>query len=479
VFFSARAAQGTFAELWAIDTEPGVVSVGDVVLMEGDSVTTATFPVTLSAPSTTPVSVAYVTVSASAQPGSDFVPRSGTLTFAPGTTALTVPVDVVGDLRDEADESFTLELAPVRGSSIADGRGVAIIVDDDASSARLGPSQSVAEGDGGVSQTQVAVTLTTRDGQPTVVPTTVGFATENGTALFFSDYQEASGTVTFPAGTPSGATSPIAIGILGDVLDETDEFFAVRLNQSGSAAVDETPARITILDDDGAGSTPIVELSHGSCLRSTLAPPPGGVDERDFYVTRQDRYASYEAVIDEAGGAALPIQLERLDSTGVWVEQIARTVGTGGSVSLSWTVDPFLVFVPAIQRLRVRSAGCTSACGPNDTYRIRFYDTTLSAARFNNTGTQRTSLILQNASADTVSGRVYLWGSSGSLLPGPTFDIAPWGTFEADTAASYPGISGSLTVAHDGRYGALTGKAVTLDPATGATFEAPLTAKPR
>jgi hypothetical protein len=253
----------------------------------------------------------------------------------------------------------------------------------------------------------------------------------------------------------------------------------VRLNQGGSASVDETPARATILDDDGAGSTPFVELSHGSTVRTTLAPPPGGVDERDFYLVRQDRYASYEAVIDEAAGAALPILLERLDAAGSWVEQTARVVGTGASVSLSWwnLDDPWTV--PAYRRLRVRSEGCASACSSNDTYRIRFYETTLSAARFNNTGTQRTSLILQNASADTVSGRLYLWREFGQLLLGPSFEIAPWGTFEADTAASYPGRSGSLTVVHDGRYGSLTGKAVTTDPTTGATFEAPLSARPQ
>jgi hypothetical protein len=36
-----------------------------------------------------------------------------------------------------------------------------------------------------------------------------------------------------------------------------------------------------------------------------------------------------------------------------------------------------------------------------------------------------------------------------------------------------------MTVAHDGAYGALAGKAVALEPATGFTFDTPLVPRPR
>jgi ELWxxDGT repeat protein len=481
VFFAVLASTANLTELWAVDVAPGVVSVGDLIVSEGDAASTATFAVRLNAPSPTPVRVGYVTVAGSAQAGSDFVPRSGTLTFPPGTTELTLDVEVVGDLRDEADESFTLELAPVRGTTIADGRAVAIVLDDDASSARLGPGPSVAEGDSGTTDVLLGITLTTRDGQPTVIPTTVGFSTADGTTAGSSDYEVVfGGTVTFPAGTPSGATSNIPVRIVGDVYDETDEFFTVGLDPSGSASVDGTRVRVTILDDDGVAAGPLVELAHGSSLRATFAAPPGGGDERDFYVLQQDRYGSYEAVIDEVGGSALPVVLERLDHSGVWAEQIASAVGTGSSVSLSWNNVWFTPYpLPVNQRLRVRSGGCTSACSPNDTYRIRFYDTTLRSPRFSNKGTQRTSVILQNASADPVQGLLILWDDSGAWLEDLPFAIVPFGTFAVDTAGREPGRSGSLTVVHDGRYGSLTGKAITVDPATGATFESPISAKPR
>jgi hypothetical protein len=40
----------------------------------------------------------------------DYVARSGTLTFAPGETTKTITIDVKGDSKREADETFYLDL---------------------------------------------------------------------------------------------------------------------------------------------------------------------------------------------------------------------------------------------------------------------------------------------------------------------------------------------------------------------------------
>jgi hypothetical protein len=47
------------------------------------------------------------------------------------------------------------------------------------------------------------------------------------------------------------------------------------------------------------------------------------------------------------------------------------------------------------------------------------------------------------------------------------------------SVAGLPGQSGSITLTHDGAYGALAGKAVALEPATGLSFDSPLSCKPR
>ena len=55
-----------------------------------------------------------------------------TLTFAPGETTQTITVPVNGDVLDEADETFFVNLSSPVNATIADGQGVGTITDDDA-----------------------------------------------------------------------------------------------------------------------------------------------------------------------------------------------------------------------------------------------------------------------------------------------------------------------------------------------------------
>ncbi|OGF26218.1 MAG: hypothetical protein A2V63_07425, partial [Candidatus Eisenbacteria bacterium RBG_19FT_COMBO_70_11] len=89
-----------------------VVAVNDVSLTEGDAGTaTATFSVTLSAPSASPVEVVAETRDSSALAGHDYVAVGpDTLRFSPLVTSLPFQVQVVGDTRDEFDERFLVRL---------------------------------------------------------------------------------------------------------------------------------------------------------------------------------------------------------------------------------------------------------------------------------------------------------------------------------------------------------------------------------
>jgi hypothetical protein len=63
------------------------------------------------------VTVGYATTDGTATAPADYTATSGTLTFAPGETAKTVTVAVVGDTVFEGDETFTLVLSsPVNGT---------------------------------------------------------------------------------------------------------------------------------------------------------------------------------------------------------------------------------------------------------------------------------------------------------------------------------------------------------------------------
>lgn len=114
-----------------------LISIGDVVLVEGDSgVSEMLFAVTSSVPAGDPVTLDYAsgdaTTGNSATANQDYVPVSGTLTFPPGETEATIPVQVNGDADNEFDETFTITLSNVSQNAelmdpIADGR----IVNDD------------------------------------------------------------------------------------------------------------------------------------------------------------------------------------------------------------------------------------------------------------------------------------------------------------------------------------------------------------
>lgn len=107
-------------------------SIGDVTLQEGDSGTVSahlavTLPITVSST----VTVQYSTVNGTAIAGNDYVGASGTLTFAPGETARSIAVEVLGDTIAESDEIFTVSLSAPVGADIRDGSGGVTIVDDD------------------------------------------------------------------------------------------------------------------------------------------------------------------------------------------------------------------------------------------------------------------------------------------------------------------------------------------------------------
>jgi hypothetical protein len=77
--------------------------------------------------------VSFRTVNGTATSGSgDYVARTGTLTFAPGETTKTITIEVKGDNKREADETFTLDLfGPSGNAMLLDASGLGTILNDD------------------------------------------------------------------------------------------------------------------------------------------------------------------------------------------------------------------------------------------------------------------------------------------------------------------------------------------------------------
>ncbi len=90
----------------------------------GSATVPATFTLTLSAASTQPVTVSYVTADGTASAGRDYVTAGGTVTFAPGQTSATITVTVLADPLAAGDLTFFLDLSnPV--NAVLGGGGIA------------------------------------------------------------------------------------------------------------------------------------------------------------------------------------------------------------------------------------------------------------------------------------------------------------------------------------------------------------------
>jgi len=253
---------------------------------------------------------------------------------------------------------------------------------------------------------------------------------------------------------------------------------AVAAMTCGRLAADDiwetSPSFVT---DDGA-STPN-QLVHGAVQTHDIeGPQSAGPTDQDFSSVRARARHSYEV---------------RLFSTNTCFQANAQSCGTLDRVAADGTT----VLAPGIEpdgRLPAGGAGWmalrwTSGADQADVIRVRGYvnfpasavnqydiqmlDTTYLVPRWNNSGTQLTVFLIQNGSTSPITGSVFFYNAGGTILHTQPLSLAANGLQIVSTAGipALAGASGSAAIAHDGTYGALAGKAVSLEPSTGFTFD--------
>ncbi|MEJ6486802.1 Calx-beta domain-containing protein [Nostoc punctiforme UO1] len=223
------------------------LSIKDITVTEGNTGTkNATFTVTLSAASTSVVTVNYATANGTATAGSDYTATTGTLTFNPGDTSKTLNVAVTGDLTIEPNETFFVNLSNAANVTIADNQAVGTITNDDTLPTLSINDITVVEGQ--TPQAVLTVTLSSASSQPV----TVQYATAPVTATANADYTSSSGTLTFAANT---TTRTITIPILNDSLSEANETFKVNLSSPTNANLQKASGTVTITDTLQASTT--------------------------------------------------------------------------------------------------------------------------------------------------------------------------------------------------------------------------------
>jgi hypothetical protein len=242
------------------------VSIGDVTALEGDTTTrTMTFPVTLSTPSTTAVTVQYAITGATATAGPkptagvDVVAKTGTLTFAltaAGTTPITktVVATIHGDTTPESAETFHVTLsAPTGGYALGRDTGTGTILDDDgvAAGRTFGIGDVVIRAArSGAQKVSVPVAMSSKAAAPVTVTyqVTFGTASYSTTAAGGGDFGgKLNGTLTFPAGA---TVKPIALPIWPDAAGgDADKTFTITISglSDGTITLVRSAGTVTII----------------------------------------------------------------------------------------------------------------------------------------------------------------------------------------------------------------------------------------
>ena len=231
------------------------ISINDVSVIEGDSgAINAIFTVQLSAASSQTVSVNYATADDTATAGLDYTAQSGILTFSPGQVSKTITIPISGDLLNEINETFQINLTNPVNATISDAQGIGTITDNDPIPSFRINDVTLAEGNSGTKNATFTVSLSAPSGRTT----SVDFATANGTARSTSDYTATSGTLTF---APGETAKTINVAIAGDTMVEPNETFLVNLLNPTNTTIADTQGVGTIADDDGISPLPQISIN--------------------------------------------------------------------------------------------------------------------------------------------------------------------------------------------------------------------------
>ena len=305
--------------LWSSDSPFPEGGAGSLALQAAtysaaETAGTITVTVERAGGSTGSASVAYQTIVASATPGADYEPTSGTLNWANGDVQRkSFTIAVLDDAIDEPDETVTVQLTGASGATLGSPAAATITIVDDEVTLQHGSLRfasaiySAGEGSGAID-----VTVNRFGGTDGAV--SVNFATGTGTALADADFTTEFGTLSWGAGDATARI--ISIPLLQDADFEGTESFSVTLTAPGGGAALATPSTttISITDDD-------------------VAPTPGGL-----------RFSSATYAVGEGAGSVV-LTVERvLGSDGAIAVNYASNNGSATSAgdytpqigSLSW-----------------------------------------------------------------------------------------------------------------------------------------------
>ena len=256
------------------DNDAATLSINDISITEIDAGSaTTTFTITSSVESVNTITVDYASSDDTATASSDYTATSGTATITAGNTSQTISVTHLGDVIDEANETFNITLSNATNATISDNTGVATINDNDAEPT-VAFSAATSTHNESTSAGSITVSLSAVSGLDISVPFTL-----SGTAVADSQYSSISSSpLTISAGSSS------AIVTFTSILDSnsSDETLIVTLGTPTYADLGATTAHtLTFNDQPSEYTNPQGQTFNRIAAGTFTMGSPGGEADRD------------------------------------------------------------------------------------------------------------------------------------------------------------------------------------------------------
>jgi hypothetical protein len=381
-------------------------SIDDLFVTEGQ---TATFTVTLANATGSAASVSYATQNGTAQSGSDYASRSGTLSFSGTTTQRQVQITTTQDTTAEVGESFFVNLANPSGATIAKAQGAAVILDDDSPPpSGGGPVRHETVTGGSLASSSVATAAPVAPGTGALYLAAVSFkpnlsvTSVSGLGLSWSPVrQQCGGRAQTGIALFQARGSPAAGGV-------------VTANLAGSASA----AVIAVTRYSGTASTGTIGSVASANPNGTSGGCSNGIDSA-AYSFGLTTGASNSVVFVAAGMRSK----DHLPGSG-YSEIVETYAGDGGST--------------AGASLAERALGAAASVSVNGTF-SGTTDWAVVAAEIRSGGTTATPVSLNVTTSG--GGQVSVSPSGGSYAPGTLVTL----TAVPDAGYAFRGWSGALT----------------------------------
>jgi hypothetical protein len=203
--------------------------------------------VTRSGITSTAVAVNYGTSNNSASSGTDYSSVSGTLNFGASEITKTFSVPISDNNSIEGNRTFNVVLTnPTNGAVLSQGASSVVINDNEAGVMTGSGSFKFSTDTFTISESQGKAVITVMHAT-SLVPASVNYSTNGGSALAGTDYTATSGTLSFAAGETS---KTFEIPVVKDSLSEGEETIFISLSSSTNGATLSDPYSATVKIND-------------------------------------------------------------------------------------------------------------------------------------------------------------------------------------------------------------------------------------